>query len=147
MTTEEINISLFDFYQQNQTYVLAQCISSDFAMGAGIALEFNRVFNVKGIIKNTCIPYWTKHGYCLDIMKHVPVLNLVTKEHYFNKPTYRTLTEALLDMKFIVIKKNIKYLAMPKIGTGLDRLQWDNVYKIIKEVFEDIEIDIKICYI
>lgn len=33
MTTEEINISLFDFYQQNQTYVLAQCISSDFAMG------------------------------------------------------------------------------------------------------------------
>lgn len=147
MTTEEINISLFEFYNQHKEFVLVQCISSDFAMGAGIAVEFNNIFNVKRIVQRTCIPYWSKQGYCLSILKYVPVLNLVTKYHYFDKPTYQTISDALYDMKNIVIANDIKYIAMPRIGTGLDGLQWNKVYSIIKETFSDIEIDIKICYI
>jgi hypothetical protein len=38
-------------------------------------------------------------------------------------------------------------LAMPKIASGLDKLSWDNVYDIICEVFEDMDIDIVICEI
>ena len=36
-------------------------------------------------------------------------------------------------------------LAMPKIGCGLDRLDWDEVYDIICEVFEDTDVEILIC--
>ena len=38
-------------------------------------------------------------------------------------------------------------LAMPKIGCGLDKLSWSQVYDIICEVFEDMDIDIVICEI
>ena len=34
---------------------------------------------------------------------------------------------------------------MPIIGCGLDKLQWDKVSKIIKEIFEDTDIEILVC--
>ena len=40
---------------------------------------------------------------------------------------------------------DITKLAMPKIGCGLDRLQWDKVYDIICDVFKDTDVDILIC--
>jgi O-acetyl-ADP-ribose deacetylase (regulator of RNase III) len=51
-----------------------------------------------------------------------------------------------------MMKEQIDYLgitklAMPRIGCGLDRLQWTNVYDIICEVFEDMNIEIVICEI
>jgi hypothetical protein len=36
-------------------------------------------------------------------------------------------------------------LAMPKIGCGLDRLQWGRVSEMLKEIFSDYDIDIIIC--
>ena len=71
--------------------------------------------------------------------------NLITKEKYWHKPTYLTLKRTLQDMREIVIERNIKYIAMPKIGCGLDKLQWTNVKGIINEVFGDLDIEILIC--
>jgi hypothetical protein len=34
---------------------------------------------------------------------------------------------------------------MPIIGCGLDRLQWDKVSEIIKDVFKDTDIEILVC--
>lgn len=31
---------------------------------------------------------------------------------------------------------------MPKIGCGIDRLNWKKVSEIIKEIFEDVDIEI-----
>lgn len=36
-------------------------------------------------------------------------------------------------------RHNVKYLAMPKIGCGLDKLQWGKVEEIILEEFENKE--------
>ena len=36
---------------------------------------------------------------------------------------------------------------MPKIGCGLDRLDWEQVYDIIGEVFENTDVEILICEI
>lgn len=41
----------------------------------------------------------------------------------------------------------VKYLAMPKIGCGLDRLQWGKVKEIICEVFKDMDVEILVCYL
>ena len=40
---------------------------------------------------------------------------------------------------------NITKLAMPKIGSGLDRLDWEKVKEIIQDVFDDSDIEILIC--
>lgn len=39
------------------------------------------------------------------------------------------------------------YIAMPKIGCGLDKLEWSKVKAIIEEVFAGTDIEILICYL
>ena len=48
-------------------------------------------------------------------------------------------------MKKICLEKNIKKLAMPLIGCGIDGLEWDKVSTIVKDVFEDTDLDIWVC--
>ena len=47
----------------------------------------------------------------------------------------------------MAVKNKINKISMPKIGCGLDGLQYDKVEKIIKEVFKDTNIEILVCYL
>lgn len=129
-----------------EKYALCHCISSDFALGAGIAKAFAQM----GVKKQLCEENqrsWAGRGYCLMTKTNgVVVGNLVTKERYFHKPTLETLRQALEDFREQIIKINVNKIAMPKIGCGLDRLDWADVRNVIREVFEatDFEIIVKI---
>lgn len=145
MTYREVYKNLFsvedDFY-------LAHCISADFALGAGIAVEFNKRFNMKQQLQNkhpNFIEEWTHHGYVGFCILEDKVFNLITKERYFQKPTYDSITQALVCMKDICIFNHIDKIAMPLIGCGLDRLDWNKVSNIIKEVFNDTAVEILVC--
>lgn len=50
-------------------------------------------------------------------------------------------------MKSFLIEYGITKLAMPKIGCELDRLEWEKVKNIIKEVFADVDIEIVVRYL
>jgi O-acetyl-ADP-ribose deacetylase (regulator of RNase III) len=92
----------------------------------------------------------TRFGYKTYFPKTVlidRVFNLITKGRYYGKPTYQTIEKTIIEMKNICADNNIKYLAMPKIGCGLDRLSWGKVREIIKEQFKDIDIEILVCSI
>ena len=52
---------------------------------------------------------------------------------------------ALEKMKQICLKNNIKKIAMPVIGCGLDRLNWNDVSEQIKNVFADTNVEILVC--
>jgi O-acetyl-ADP-ribose deacetylase (regulator of RNase III) len=39
---------------------------------------------------------------------------------------------------------DVKKLAMPRIGCGLDRLDWNEVREIIKQTFQEINIELTI---
>lgn len=123
-------------------YVLCHCISSDFALGAGIAKAFAQM----GVKKRLCELYpneWQGRGYCLMTETNgVVVGNLVTKERYFHKPTLETLKQSLEDLRAKAVEMKLRSLAMPKIGCGLDKLNWENVRAVIKEVLADTDIDI-----
>ena len=105
-----------DLFNVDQNYYLAHCISADFALGAGIAVQFNKRFDMKNKLKRhypNYISYYDAQvskgisGSCIIEEK---VLNLVTKRNYWNKPTYKSLEDALLDMKYICKTHNIKKL-------------------------------------
>lgn len=123
-------------------YALCHCISSDFALGAGIA----KIFAKMGVKKKLVEQYqklWQGRGYChFTNVDGVLVANLVTKERYFHKPTLETLRQSLEDLRNQALERSLKKLAMPKIGCGLDKLEWSEVKKIINEVFKDTEIEI-----
>lgn len=131
-----------DLFTMPQGYYLAHCISSDFALGAGIAKTFDSVYNMRFKLFRNYPDYKYNGGDALLIAN---VFNLVTKEKYWHKPTYDSLREALEMMKEQMDFVGATKLAMPKIASGLDRLNWSQVYDIICEVFEDTDIEIVIC--
>lgn len=131
-----------DLFTVPQGYYLAHCISADFALGAGIAKKFDEVYNMKFKLFKNYDGYEYECGDCLVVDN---VFNLVTKPKCYHKPTYESLKEALKAMKEYVLYFDIDKIAMPYIASGLDRLQWDQVLEIIKEVFEDTDVNILIC--
>lgn len=72
------------------------------------------------------------------------VFYLVTKERYYYKPTMATLEASLRVMRDLCIQNSVRQLAMPRIGCGLDKLDWDQVSKLIQTVFADDDIEITI---
>ena len=145
MTIEIIKQDLFTISEE---YYLAHCISADYALGAGIAVEFNKRFDMKRKLKENAPDYWeymqlyNLQGECILIER---VLNLITKEKYWHKPTYKSMKQALNMMKKVCIANNITKIAMPMIGCGLDKLQWSQVKNIIENVFIDTDINIIVC--
>jgi hypothetical protein len=137
-----ITIEKKDLFTVPQGYYLAHCISADFALGAGIAKIFDEVYNMRFKLFREYEDYVYEGGDALLIDN---VFNLVTKPKCYHKPRYEAVKEALETMKDIMDFNATKKLAMPKIASGLDRLDWDEVYDIICEVFEDTDVEILIC--
>lgn len=137
-----------DLFCVPEDYYLAHCISADFGMGKGIAVEFNKHFDMKHILQ-TKYPYYVNRFHqqerLFDCVLEGRVFNLITKERYFEKPTYETILGALSEMKVLCWFKKIHKIAMPLIGCGLDGLEWDKVSKIIKFVFHKEDIEILVC--
>ncbi|MBQ7673215.1 MAG: macro domain-containing protein [Alphaproteobacteria bacterium] len=145
-----------DLFSVPDDYWFAQCISADFGMGKGIAVEFNKRYDMK----NEVISFYLENsidgsrdltnawdfarnqGFCLWVNR---VFNLVTKRNYWSKPTYETLENSLRIMKQSVVQSPVKKIAMPQIGCGLDKLKWEKVSKIIQDVFKDTDIEILVC--
>ncbi len=135
-----------DLFSVSDDYYLAHCISSDFVMGGGIAVLFNKKFNLKEQFKQIKKEdsKLLEHPTCILVVR---VFNLITKKLVFHKPTYETMRGALEKMKEICDENNIKKIAMPRIGSGIDGLDWIQVREIIHEVFGNSEVEILVCYI
>jgi len=130
-----------DLFAVDPSYHLAHCISADAKMGAGIAKQFKRRFN----LNRTSL--LGQRGQ-LDVGQVFPdgrVFNLVTKEKYWHKPTYQTLRQSLEQLKLMSEVIDVQKIAMPAIGAGLDRLDWSQNRRIIQEVFQDTDIEIFVC--
>lgn len=142
-----------NLFELDSKYALAHCISYDTdnpkSWNLGIVTEFKKRF--KGIKEYTnkfikennlsypCVVLYNKNERV--------IFNLVTKKYYYGKPTYETISKCIKDMAYLCKTMNIKHLGLPKIGCGLDRLQWSKVRKIIKEEFKDLDIQIEVRYL
>lgn len=147
-----------NLFTVSEDYALAHCISADFALGAGIAKQFRDKLNIKKLLfekyknyhlfyKKELVNTIGRSGDCLIVDDERTVFNLVTKQSYWNKPTYESLEQALEVMKKQCINLKIKKIAMPQIGCGLDQLEWIKVSEIIDKVFNDTDIEILVCYL
>lgn len=135
-----------DLFSLETKYSLVHCVSLDCAMGAGIAKEFVKRYPImkpyvkkqvreKNLTTPTMVPF-----YIFSEKRYI--FNLITKDKYYQKPTYDTLKLSLEELKKECVKNDIKYLGMPTIGSGLDKLSWQKVEEIIKDVFKNIDINI-----
>jgi hypothetical protein len=139
-TEERKDIFQYDSTWKKEPFYYAHCISADFALGAGIAVDFKKRYRLT--------PENLISGRVYENLSIVGnVFNLITKDKYWQKPTYASLAGAVDNMKKYCVSMGVKKLIMPRIGCGLDRLNWDMVKHIIKERFAETDIDITVCYI
>ena len=137
-----------DLFTVGEEYRLAHCVSADFVMGAGIAVQFNRHSDMKNRLRSKYprfIDTWdalAKKGTCVAEGR---VYNLVTKRVVRDKPTYDSLRNALICMRDAAVAEGVRHIAMPRIGCGIDGLRWDEVSAIIYDVFANTDIDILVC--
>ena len=138
MPIQEIKGDLFSAHPHSS---LAHCVSHDLAMGAGIAVVFKRKFGRLDELRSQQV----KVGGVAVIKEESRfIYYLVTKERYFHKPSYETLTSSLQSMKDHAEQNQVKLISMPLLGCGLDRLQWSSVLTILHNIFDSTPIDIKV---
>lgn len=163
----EINKDIFEWIEENRKdnkVILIHCISSDWALGAGIAKAIDEKFQEKESLKRAFPekPEWKGKGFGLitprptleEVSPHLYICNLVTKEHYWNKPTYTTLSDSLENVKALlqVLKSKAKEeklgfkIVMPRIGCGLDKLRWSSVKEIVLQ-WAGVDFDVTVCYL
>jgi len=129
-----------DLFTVSDDYHLAHCIATDMRMGAGIALPMQKKFRLRAKIRNSNESILSPT--CILTGR---VFNLITKRRSSGKPTYQSLQASLVKMREIIEQKGVTKLAMPKIGCGLDRLNWAVVRQMLEDIFYGLEIEILVC--
>lgn len=146
MTMNIQNGNIFDL--PHDKYVFAHCIATDLKWGAGIAPLMMKEFNAS---KRWRYPFCSVDckvgGIGVDISDYGCLVNLFTKDSTFSKPSYTSLENCLCNLKRWMTENNRHYLAIPKLGCGLDRLSWSNVVDIIRRVFSDSDITIEVRFL
>lgn len=73
------------------------------------------------------------------------VFYLITKKYSNGKPNIRTMEMALKSLLKQMKEQNLNKLGIPKIGCGLDGLDWSSVKLLIEKIFNGSGIHITVC--
>ena len=117
------------------------CISADPEMSKWFAqllservLRLRRTCTRANLLKDQVFPFW-------DSSSRRYIYNLVTKEKYSRKPELPILATTLQNMQAHATMYGFPTIAIPKIGCGLDQMNWQDVVKLRNIfAFSDIQI-------
>lgn len=131
--------SLFD---ATNIQCVAHCVSACATQSKGFALELcnrfpgNRIISDFKLVKGQCV---------LVSTGNLLIINLITKQNYFEKPTKKDFLRCLYSMRNLLCRQTaIKNVSMPMIGTGLDNLSAAFVTSALAMVFSNFNIEIHI---
>ncbi len=101
-------------------------------MGKGIAKIFKERFGGVDELRRQQLAVGqvgvlTRDGRCIFYM--------VTKPRYFHKPARADFTAALAALAAVCRERGVPQLAMPRIGCGLDGLDWPWVAGCVRDAF------------
>jgi len=125
-------------FEADNSFVLVHCIAKDAIMGAGIAKIFKDKYpQMQEYIRNN-------NPNVGSVVYYKGIYNLITKNRSWDKPTKYNLQRSLISMKHDMKRRGIDRLAMPKIGSGLDQLNWSDTQRFIEYLFknDDVIIDV-----
>ena len=135
-----------DLFKVPMSYALAHCVAQDLRMSRGIAVVFKAKFgriedlriqdpSVTDVLQIEDGVSWRKRS----------IFYLVTKQGSHEKPTYRSIWNTLVKLRDVMLSQNVRRLAIPKIGCGLDGLDWKTVRSMLEVIFRFTGIEIMVC--
>lgn len=114
--------------------LVAQCVSNNFQMSAGVAAQIEAKMCMRDELK--AMP--TRVGETVLIEdEECNVAYLITKSRHYDKPTMTSMREALEDLKTKVLERGYSEVNAPLLGCGLDGLEWQQVQGLIEELYKD----------
>jgi len=124
-----------DLFMCPSHFTLAHTISVDLKMSRGIARTFKEKYGQLSFLRTQILSV----GNCASLIDDNGrrVFYLATKNRFFHKPSLQSVHAALQSLKNHMLLLNLSFLAMPRVGSGLDKLHWPTVKRIISDVFSD----------
>ena len=86
-------------------------------------------------LQGTSLPFWDPTGKRY-------IYNLVTKERYCDKPNLSTLSKTLEAKKIHASTNGVTVIAIPKLGCGLDQINWQEVGKLLQDIFAYADVQV-----
>ena len=87
------------------------------------------------LLKGQALFYWDSTGKRY-------IYNLVTKERFRDKPNQSTQFKTLEAMKIHSSTNSVSTVALPNIGCGLDQTKWQEVVKLLRDIFAYADVQI-----
>ena len=121
---------------------LAHCVSADFHMCVGVAKQVKTRYP-------TTYPKDVDHKKQPVFAQLIEgerryVYHLVTKQRYFEKPTYESIKTSLQQMRTHAEWSGVKRISLSRTGCGLDQLRWSELRSLIKDVFKGSHVAITV---
>jgi O-acetyl-ADP-ribose deacetylase (regulator of RNase III) len=135
---------------------VVHCISSDCALGDGIARQLDVAYMIKRDLQELP-PALLAVGNVIELRRvteegsMISIFNIVTKSSRMERPSYATLDLGLLRLRKLLDEysehggREVSLIAMPRIGCGIDRLDWRKVHPMVVERFHGCKIPVKVC--
>jgi len=148
------DITTIDFTPET---AIAHCISCDCEMGAGVVVP---IYNQHRALKASCRAYAgekTEDNLIRTAYRFADetgvVYNMFTKRKVWQNATkgmaageyLHNLKNCLIDVREQMLMCNENILYMPQIACSLDRCNWNDVRRIIIEVFYKTQLTVIIC--
>ncbi|KAJ8948302.1 hypothetical protein NQ318_020789 [Aromia moschata] len=146
-----------ELFQAPTDFCLAHCVAADLRISQGIALTFKKAFEQLEELRRQR----PEVGRLLQITvaqqeKERSVFYLVTKQHSHHKPSYQNVWDTLVELRNVLLSRNISrnildiyitrnILAIPKIASGLDGLDWRVIRIMLEVLFRFTGIGILVC--
>ena len=114
---------------------IGHCISADARMKKGFT-DFlsDRILGLSSTCRKA--KFFTRQVFPIwDSTGKRYLYNLVTKERYCDKPNLSTLSKTLEAMKSHANMNSVSTIAIPKLGCGLDQMNWQDVVKLFRDIF------------
>lgn len=125
---------------------LAHCVSADFDMSNGIAKKFQKKFGdyQELVKKGLHFQEERKVGDIAVLERNESsfVYYLISRENWWDHATPSSMRACLLQLRRHCQENGVNKLAIPRLGTGADRIDWPFVKRIVEEVFKETDISI-----
>lgn len=138
-----LNYKTGDLFKSNAQAIVntVNCVG---VMGRGIALQFKKAYPAnykayeiackhKQIVPGKMFVYETA-----EILNPKFIINFPTKRHWRGKSRLEDIESGLKDLHAVIVKNNIKSIAIPPLGSGLGGLNWSEVKNLIEKSLDNL---------
>lgn len=145
-----INFLTGDLLRANAE-ALVNTVNTVGVMGKGIALQFKEAFPYNNkVYVQACKNKELEPGKLLAVWDtnllygKKLIINFPTKIHWRQPSQYEYIAQGLQALKELILKENIRSIAIPPLGAGNGGLDWEKVKPMITQALQDMPVDVQI---